>query len=338
MPQRPAVGRNGRGSDPSRRVPRRRSSPSRTRCARTRACCRAAAAPSRRSRRRAEGVVPLVVSGPARDRRVRPGRADDHGPGAGTPVRVVQQALAAHGQHLPFDPPLARGGATLGGVVAAGTSGPGRFRHGGVRDFIIGARFVDGAGALVGGAGARGQERRRLRPAAPARRLAGPPRRADRGRVQGLPGAAAVGRRCVSRRRRLDATLAACAAAQPASTSRRSTSSRRARCSCASAARRRRSSPAARGSARTLGLPARALLGAPEAALWTDARELDLDAARRPSLVRVALTPRAAASSIRRSTAPRLRRYSARRGDRLAGVAWPTLARGARRDPAHRGR
>jgi glycolate oxidase FAD binding subunit len=68
-------------------------------------------------------------------------------------VRVVQEALAAHGQHLPFDPPLARAGATLGGVVASGTSGPGRHRHGGVRDFIIGARFVDGTGALVGGGG-----------------------------------------------------------------------------------------------------------------------------------------------------------------------------------------
>jgi glycolate oxidase len=72
---------------------------------------------------------------------------------AGTPVRVVQEALAAHGQHLPFDPPLARAGATLGGVVASGLSGPGAYRYGGVRDFIIGARFVDGTGALVGGGG-----------------------------------------------------------------------------------------------------------------------------------------------------------------------------------------
>ena len=72
---------------------------------------------------------------------------------AGTPVRVVQEALAAHGQHLPFDPPLARAGATLGGVVAAGTCGSGGHRHGGVRDFIIGARFVDGTGELVGAGG-----------------------------------------------------------------------------------------------------------------------------------------------------------------------------------------
>jgi glycolate oxidase FAD binding subunit len=68
---------------------------------------------------------------------------------AGTPVAEVQAALAAHGQHLPFDPPPG----TIGGTVAAASSGPGRYRHGGVRDFIIGARFVDGTGALVGGGG-----------------------------------------------------------------------------------------------------------------------------------------------------------------------------------------
>lgn len=72
---------------------------------------------------------------------------------AGTPVAVVQNVLAEHGQYLPFDPPLASQGATLGGVVAAGTSGPGRLRYGGVRDFIIGVRFVDGQGDLVRGGG-----------------------------------------------------------------------------------------------------------------------------------------------------------------------------------------
>lgn len=72
---------------------------------------------------------------------------------AGTPVAAVDDALAVHGQHLPFDPPLRAGGATLGGVVAAGTSGPGAFRHGGVRDFVIGVRFVDGTGRLVAGGG-----------------------------------------------------------------------------------------------------------------------------------------------------------------------------------------
>ncbi|HWM11669.1 MAG TPA: FAD-linked oxidase C-terminal domain-containing protein, partial [Solirubrobacteraceae bacterium] len=99
-----------------------------------------------------EGVTPLVVSGLRGIVEYDPEELTITAL-AGTPVRVVQAALAAHGQHLPFDPPLARAGATLGGVVAAGTSGPGRHRHGGVRDFIIGARFVDGTGALVGGGG-----------------------------------------------------------------------------------------------------------------------------------------------------------------------------------------
>jgi glycolate oxidase FAD binding subunit len=72
---------------------------------------------------------------------------------AGTPVREVQAALSEHGQHLPFDPPLALGGATLGGVVATGASGAGAWRHGGVRDFVIGVRFVDGTGRLISGGG-----------------------------------------------------------------------------------------------------------------------------------------------------------------------------------------
>src|SRR5580765_2672377 len=72
---------------------------------------------------------------------------------AGTPVALVERLLAEHGQYLPFDPPLAARGATLGGTVAAGLSGAGRYRFGGVRDFILGVRFVDGTGALVRGGG-----------------------------------------------------------------------------------------------------------------------------------------------------------------------------------------
>jgi glycolate oxidase FAD binding subunit len=68
---------------------------------------------------------------------------------AGTPVWEIAAALAERGQYLPFDPVLAEAGATLGGTVAAGLSGPGRFRFGGVRDFILGVRFVDGAGRLL---------------------------------------------------------------------------------------------------------------------------------------------------------------------------------------------
>ncbi len=72
---------------------------------------------------------------------------------AGTPVAQVQQLLAQEGQYLPFDPVLSGRGATLGGTVAAGTSGSGRQRHGGIRDFLLGVRFVNGGGELVRGGG-----------------------------------------------------------------------------------------------------------------------------------------------------------------------------------------
>lgn len=72
---------------------------------------------------------------------------------AGTPLRTVVAALAEHNQFMPFDPPLLDAGATLGGTVATGLSGSGRYRYGGVRDFLIGVRFVDGQGRLVRGGG-----------------------------------------------------------------------------------------------------------------------------------------------------------------------------------------
>lgn len=72
---------------------------------------------------------------------------------AGTPVREVASILAEHGQYLPFDPLLPAAGATLGGVVATGASGAGAWRHGGVRDFIIGVKFVDGTGRLIAAGG-----------------------------------------------------------------------------------------------------------------------------------------------------------------------------------------
>jgi glycolate oxidase FAD binding subunit len=68
---------------------------------------------------------------------------------AGTRVADVKARLAEHGQYLPFDPLLVERGATLGGTVASGASGPGRYRYGGVRDFLLGVRFVNGSGEIV---------------------------------------------------------------------------------------------------------------------------------------------------------------------------------------------
>lgn len=72
---------------------------------------------------------------------------------AGTPVRQLVDAVTAHGQYLPWDPPIAGPEATVGGMIASGLSGPGRYRYGGVRDFVIGARVVDGRGRLIASGG-----------------------------------------------------------------------------------------------------------------------------------------------------------------------------------------
>jgi glycolate oxidase FAD binding subunit len=72
---------------------------------------------------------------------------------AGTPLAEIAAALAEHGQFLPFNPPFVTKGATLGGTVAAGLAGPGRYHYGGVRDFILGVRYVDGSGDIIKGGG-----------------------------------------------------------------------------------------------------------------------------------------------------------------------------------------
>ncbi|MBX7210768.1 MAG: FAD-binding protein [Verrucomicrobiaceae bacterium] len=72
---------------------------------------------------------------------------------AGTPLKEIIETLGREGQHLPFDPLFADEGATIGGTVATAMNGPARLRYGGVRDFIIGARFVDGEGRQLHGGG-----------------------------------------------------------------------------------------------------------------------------------------------------------------------------------------
>lgn len=71
---------------------------------------------------------------------------------AGTPVAQLAATLAAHGQYLPWDPSVVAD-ATVGGMIARGWSGPGRYRYGGVRDFVIGARVIDGRGRLIASGG-----------------------------------------------------------------------------------------------------------------------------------------------------------------------------------------
>lgn len=68
---------------------------------------------------------------------------------AGTTLAEARQVLAEQGQYLPFDPPFVMRGATLGGTVAAGLSGSGRYHYGGIRDFLVEVSYVDGDGNLV---------------------------------------------------------------------------------------------------------------------------------------------------------------------------------------------
>ncbi len=86
---------------------------------------------------------------------------------AGVPFEEAQRTFAEHGQRLSWDPPLSRpeaspsqptssalaGGATIGGIVATGDSGPLRHRYGGVRDLVVGITIVlsDGTVAKAGG-------------------------------------------------------------------------------------------------------------------------------------------------------------------------------------------
>jgi glycolate oxidase FAD binding subunit len=72
---------------------------------------------------------------------------------AGTKLSEVIAILADNGQYLPFDPPLAYEDATIGGTVASGLSGPGAYRYGPLKDFIIGVKFVEGLGNLIRGGG-----------------------------------------------------------------------------------------------------------------------------------------------------------------------------------------
>jgi len=65
---------------------------------------------------------------------------------AGTRLGEIEQVLAAEGQMLPFEPPGFGEAATIGGTVACNFSGPRRPFAGAVRDFVLGARIVNGKG------------------------------------------------------------------------------------------------------------------------------------------------------------------------------------------------
>jgi glycolate oxidase FAD binding subunit len=72
---------------------------------------------------------------------------------AGTPLADLEAALAEKGQCLPFEPPhfnaTTASTATVGGMVAAGLSGPARASVGAVRDYVLGAVLLNGRGELL---------------------------------------------------------------------------------------------------------------------------------------------------------------------------------------------
>ena len=65
---------------------------------------------------------------------------------AGATLAEVQRVLATHDQWLQLDPPFARAGATIGGVLATGSSGPRRLGYGTSRDLLLGLRVVGARG------------------------------------------------------------------------------------------------------------------------------------------------------------------------------------------------
>ena len=82
---------------------------------------------------------------------------------AGTPLTELEAVLAEKNQCLPFEPPhygLTWGGVdimppftksqtTVGGMVAAGLSGPSRASSGSVKDFVLGVDMVNGKGEAL---------------------------------------------------------------------------------------------------------------------------------------------------------------------------------------------
>ena len=67
---------------------------------------------------------------------------------SGTPLKLIESTLADQNQMLAFEPPHFGAGATFGGCIASGLSGPRRAAYGyscgAVRDFVLGATLLDG--------------------------------------------------------------------------------------------------------------------------------------------------------------------------------------------------
>jgi glycolate oxidase FAD binding subunit len=65
----------------------------------------------------------------------------------GVRLHELQRMLAQRGQWLPIDPPYLE--ATLGGILASGSTGPRRLGYGHVKDHLVGMRVVGGTGVVT---------------------------------------------------------------------------------------------------------------------------------------------------------------------------------------------
>ncbi len=68
---------------------------------------------------------------------------------SGTKLSEVEKALADAGQMLAFEPPHFGAGATLGGTISTGLSGPRRPYSGSARDFVLGCKMLNGRGEIA---------------------------------------------------------------------------------------------------------------------------------------------------------------------------------------------
>ena len=68
---------------------------------------------------------------------------------AGTRLQDLERLLDEHQQMLAFEPPVFSEHSTIGGVVAAGMSGPRRAFSGSIRDAILGVEIINGDGNIV---------------------------------------------------------------------------------------------------------------------------------------------------------------------------------------------
>ena len=68
--------------------------------------------------------------------------------GAGISYCELTGVLSEHRQMIPLDPPFSES-ATMGGIIAANTSGPRRRLYGSARDMVIGMTFATLEGKLI---------------------------------------------------------------------------------------------------------------------------------------------------------------------------------------------